>query len=56
MKEDRVIEELADWLVVVLEIEESVNESQTKHLGVEKLFDLAGALAWQFAVRGVAFQ
>jgi hypothetical protein len=56
MKEYRVIEELADWLVIVLEIKEGVNESQTEHLGAEKLFDLASALAWHFAVRGVAFQ
>jgi hypothetical protein len=56
VKEYGVIEELADWLIIVLEIKEGVNESQTEHLGVEKLFDLAGALAWHFAVRGIAFQ
>ena len=26
MKEDRVIEELADWFLVIIEIEERVNE------------------------------
>jgi hypothetical protein len=56
MKEYRVIEELADWLVIVLEIKEGVDKSQTEHLRVEKLFNLAGALACHFAVRGVAFQ
>ena len=56
VKENRVIEELADWLVIVLKIEESVNESQTEHLGVEKLFNLTRVLAWHFAVRGVALE
>jgi hypothetical protein len=56
VKENRVIEELADWLVIVLKIEESVNESQTEHLWVEKLFDLTCVLAWHFAVRGVTLE
>lgn len=50
MEEDRVIEKLADWFVVVLEIEESVNERYTEHLGVEKSVDLAGTLAWHLAI------
>lgn len=56
VEENRVVEKLADWLVVVLEIEVSVNKCKAKHLGTQKGVNLALTLARNLTCGGATFE